>query len=280
MNIRSRALRLIKQTLLIGERRHGVVLGLAAALMVAVVLPAGAVDGVIEINQTVVAAAGGFPYSITVAGSYRLTSNLLVSAAGTNAINVLASPVTIDLNGFAISGVDNTIPTGIRDNVGQLTVKNGTIQNFGIGINSVGPDVVLDLTTNNTSTGIFVFNALVRHYTAQSTASGVGCGGTGTCLVTDCLINATATGINLANTEGTVRNCVVNSGTTGIGLIQGGGTIIGNTINLTTSSGAGINALTAGPLGYGANTVTAPAGATCFSGGTSMGNNVCNGTVQ
>lgn len=254
------------------------------ALAIAVALTASsarAVDGVLEINQTIVMAAGGFPYSITQPGSYILTGNLAVSAAGTNAINVMTAPVTIDLNGFSISGVDNLVPTAIRDNVGQLTVKNGVIQNFGTGINSVGPDIVLDLTTNNTNLGIFVFNALVRHYTAQSTTFGVGCGGTGTCLVTDCLINATNTGINLGNTEGTVTNCVVNSGTTGISLIEGSGTIIGNTINLTTSTATGIQALTVTePVGYGANTVAAPNGATCFSGGTSMGNNVCNGTVQ
>ncbi len=49
---------------------------------------ARAVDGVLEINQTIVMAAGGFPYSITQPGSYILTGNLAVSAAGTNAINV------------------------------------------------------------------------------------------------------------------------------------------------------------------------------------------------
>jgi hypothetical protein len=51
-----------------------------------------------------------------------------------------------------------------------------------------------------TTAGINAINvladALVRHYTAQSLTVGVGCGGTGSCLVTDCLINATTTGIN------------------------------------------------------------------------------------
>jgi hypothetical protein len=280
MNSEAEAPRLIGKRLRACLSARHLMVGLAVAIALAA-SSARAVDGVFEINQTIVTAAGGFPYSITQPGSYILTGNLMVSAAGTNAINVLAAPVTIDLNGFSIVGVDNLVPTAIRDNVGQLTVKNGVIQNFGTGINSVGPDVVLDLTTNNTSQGIFVFNALVRHYTAQSTTFGVGCGGTGTCLVTDCLINAATTGINLGNVEGTVTNCVVNSGSTGINLIEGGGTIIGNTINLTTSTATGIDAMTAvEPVGYGANTVAAPSGATCFSGGTSMGNNVCNGTVQ
>ena len=43
------------------------------ALLVAWIAPAGAVDGVLEINQTIVGAAGGFPYRFLAPGSYRLT---------------------------------------------------------------------------------------------------------------------------------------------------------------------------------------------------------------
>jgi hypothetical protein len=242
---------------------------------------AGAVDGVLEINQTVVNAAGGFPYTISKAGSYRLTGNLVVSTAGANAINVTASPVTIDLNGFSISGPAGSTSSGVRDNVGQLTVKNGIIQNFSEGINSVGPDVVLDLTTNNTSQGIFVANALVRHYTALSTAFGVGCGGFGTCTVQDSIINASSVGINVFDSTGIVTNCIVTSAGTGIEILQGGGSVIGNTINMTSSFSTALSiSVIAGTSGYGANTANVPAQSTCFSGGTSMGNNVCNGAVQ
>src|SRR6185437_2583451 len=44
-------------------------------------ISAFAVDGVVLINQNTVIAAGGFPYHITQAGSYRLTSNLVVTTA-------------------------------------------------------------------------------------------------------------------------------------------------------------------------------------------------------
>ena len=79
--------------------------------------PSWAVDGVIEINQASVKAAGGFPFVISQSGSYRLTSNLDVTdasarppgtlAENTTAIVLKADDVTIDLNGFAIIG-----PTG------------------------------------------------------------------------------------------------------------------------------------------------------------------------
>ena len=262
---------------------RGSALLVLVALLVAWISPAGAVDGVLEINQTIVGAAGGFPYTISAPGSYRLTGNLVVTAADTNAINVTGSPVTIDLNGFSISGTGGSVSSGIRDNVGQLTVRNGTIQNFGEGINSIGPDVILDLTTNNTLQGLFVSNALVRHYTALSTTFGVGCGGIGTCAVADSVVNASSTGINIFDSTGSVTNCVVTSAGIGISILQGNGSVIGNTINMTAGSSAStavsISTL-AGPSGYGANTANVPSGATCFAGGTSMGNNVCNGTVQ
>lgn len=86
---------------------------LAAALLVA---PAAlASDGVVEINQ-VRALAGdvtpgdgpGFPVTLTLPGSYRLTGNLDLLATAdpknTSGIRVEVDGVSIDLNGFAILG--------------------------------------------------------------------------------------------------------------------------------------------------------------------------------
>jgi len=287
METESKTTKRVRPTVMVCEIRPPSIRGSAVivllALLVTWISPAGAVDGVLEINQTVVSAAGGFPYQITAAGSYRLTGNLVVGVADTNAINVTASPVTIDLNGFSISGTGGLVSSGIRDNVGQLTVKNGTIQSFGEGVNSTGPDVIADLTTNNTNQGIFVSNAVVRRYTAQSTTFGVGCGGFGTCVIADSLISASTTGINVFDSTGSVTNCVVTSAGIGIAILQGNGSVIGNTINMTAGSSASTAvsiSTVAGPSGYGANTANVPSGATCFAGGTSMGNNVCNGTVQ
>jgi hypothetical protein len=82
----------------------------AAGFVLLVPRPGLAVDGVVEINQAVVDAAGGYPYAIKSSGSYRLTGNLDLKAAGAGpnvtAIEVkpAATEVTIDLNGFAILG--------------------------------------------------------------------------------------------------------------------------------------------------------------------------------
>src|SRR2546421_12802591 len=82
-------------------------------LLLAVSSPSAvlATDGVIEINQARALAgsvtpgdAAGFPVYISVSGSYRLTSNLTVPNENTDGIDIGASEVTIDLNGFSILG--------------------------------------------------------------------------------------------------------------------------------------------------------------------------------
>jgi len=96
-----------------------------------------AVDGVTLINQSTVLAAGGFPYTITTAGSYKLSGNL-VASAGKQAILVAATNVVLDLAGFNVActlGQNNTnqdfncvgdsgaTPSGITD----VSIRNGTV---------------------------------------------------------------------------------------------------------------------------------------------------------
>ena len=106
-----------------------------AAAMLAWAASAGAVDGTIEINDAKVKAAGGCPYKITAvtnSGSYRLTGNLS-APAGTEGIDVSANNVTIDLNGFSITGPGSSVitPTGINapgvDDVKQSGRRRRTI---------------------------------------------------------------------------------------------------------------------------------------------------------
>jgi hypothetical protein len=70
-----------------------------------------AVDGIVLINQANALAGNvtpgdvpGFPVTISQAGSYRLTGNLSVADVNTTAILITAENVTLDLNGFTISG--------------------------------------------------------------------------------------------------------------------------------------------------------------------------------
>ena len=75
-----------------------------------------AVDGVIEINQAKAIAgqvtpgdSPGYPVSLSQAGSYKLTSDLIVPT-GTNGILLGAHDIYFDLNGFAIRGPASCAP--------------------------------------------------------------------------------------------------------------------------------------------------------------------------
>ena len=241
----------------------------AAAVVLGLAASAGAVDGTIEINQAKVLANGGsFPYFITASGSYRLTGNLQVPSglAVCGGIQVDASNVTIDLNGFSITGPGAACPYGIHAGVGDLgtTVENGTVTGFtkGIGVND--SSTVKSVHANsNSNNGIEVGQfSVVEGCTANLNASGVGvfCGGPG------CLISG---------------NVLNSNGTSGVSIGGGPSLILGNTI----ISAPVVN--TAEPLslpdattGYGENVMsgfTDGLGGTMVVGGTSMKNNVCDG---
>ena len=100
---------------------------------VTVLCPVGAhaVDGVNEINDTSITAAGGYPYTIPASGSYVLTGNLTPPVA-IGALVLGAANVEIDLNGFAITGAGGGGAIGIDSaGFGNLTVRGGTVEGFG-----------------------------------------------------------------------------------------------------------------------------------------------------
>jgi len=114
-------------------------------------------DGRIEISQTCAVQTGcepgdapGFPVRVTSNKSYVLTSDLDVPTQGVSAIDALGSDITIDLNGFSITGtypcatfppncISDAPANGIdaRDSNGMI-VRNGTIQRFDGAAVSVG----------------------------------------------------------------------------------------------------------------------------------------------
>jgi parallel beta-helix repeat protein len=178
---------------------------IGTALMFAA--PAFAVDGVALINQATVMAAGGFPYVITQPGSYKLSGNLVVSAANTRGIDIMASNVSIDLNGFTISGpvtctgfgssiscvgIGGTGISALSSRI-NVAVRNGSVVGFATGISLGGNfnNLVQEVqASGNSFDGLVVSNGLVRRNTAS------GNGGSG--------ISATDSTVteNLANFNG------------------------------------------------------------------------------
>lgn len=86
----------------------------------------------IALNPTNTPGNASTIYRITQPGSYYLTGNL-TGSAGKTGIEVAADNVTIDLRGFVLTGVPNSV-SGISADIGfdGTTVRNGTITAWGI----------------------------------------------------------------------------------------------------------------------------------------------------
>jgi len=286
------------------KRKLPAALFFVAAAMLAFAASSGAVDGTIEINQAKVLANGGFPYAISASGSYRLTGSLTVSA-NTNAITVTAPNVTVDLNGFSITGPGSSSGSaGIAAaGVSDVTVENGTVTGFEQGVyvgffgivrnvhadaNETGIDAgnnttVKGCTANNsTSTGgwgVYCTAACaISGNTVNGNASiGITCGGNG-CVISDNTASANNSyGIACSGSGCLISGNAVYSNKTGISCGGSGCLVSGNTIE--NNSTTGILAADA-TTGYGGNVLYGN-GAN-FVEGTSMGaknTNLCGGTT-
>ena len=135
-----------------------------------------AVDGVVLINQASVVAAGGFPYQINNSGSYRLSGNLTVPS-GANGIAINADNVTVDLNGFSITGpvtctgipvtaCTGTAGNGVTITANDVTVKNGVVSGMSNAVNAEEAEAIVieDLhVTQNANDAIVIKSGIVRH---------------------------------------------------------------------------------------------------------------------
>lgn len=252
---------------------------LVIAAVVLCVTPASAVDGVLEINQACAAGPGcfagdgaGFPVTITSAGSYRLTSDLTLTAPGSG-IEVAANHVSIDLNGFGLVGPTTCTGSGASISCGSQSgrgirntnfggrdvwVSNGRIRGFGFGIELgdasrvesvtvetngswgivVGAEsIVSDATAHrNGNFGIQVgSNSLVRaSRTTANGSDGVSVGGLrrGVSIQETTASENGGDGIDAGNAA-SVRRCTANDN-------EGTGIRVGN-VSLVTDSIAWIN---------------------------------------
>ncbi len=155
-------------------------------------------------------------FRITQSGSYYLTQNISIIGfiSDLHAIEIAADNVTIDLNGFTLTGLSGTL-NGIRtDGTGHhnIVIKNGTIQSFLTGIALNGTD----------STEIAVEKVSVLNCDVIGIAIRSG-------RVSDCVVkDSGGTGI-IASSNSFVETCTIeNSGSDGIN--AGSGSIIRDNI--------------------------------------------------
>ena len=187
--------------------------------MVLTVTPAAADFYVIGGGGRLGTAITTVPIAITSPGLYYLANNLTISDPDLNAITVGADDVTIDLNGFCLtgpgkgSGINNS---GIRlfGTRSNVEIRNGSIKAFGF----------KGIKFENLCTGIRVVGVRVR----DTGYSGIDLPGSGN-LAMDCtVINAGSNGIDVGNSSLVKGSQVVGSGNCGIKLLNGS-TAVGNT---------------------------------------------------
>jgi len=260
--------------------RHSLLVALTMALIPAAAL---AIDGQVLINMSTVAAAGGFPYTITQAGSYKLSGNLTVPNGDTTAILIAHDNVTLDLNGFSILGpVDCTagfpcanrggnLGHGVRAGTDSpakmyfnITVRNGTISGMGAdGVHILGDNVTVeDLHVRNSGlSGIVVrstgtgdqLSLIIRRNTIEWNSS-----------------------YGIKAYAGLISdNTISHAGDPGISVQQFGGVVTHNFVSFGNNVGLSLTNVTS----YFGNTMVQNGTGAQVAGGVNLGQNLCNTAV-
>jgi hypothetical protein len=146
-----------------------------------------------EVDALVNAAGGGrieigvptsFPITIDEPGSYVLTADLEVTAAGVNAIQIWADNVTLDLAGHVIRSTVPTSSKGIHSyGNSNIRVRNGIVEGFSKGVavanypssTAYGGNIIENVTaTGNSGEGIYAWMAVVKNCNAyDNEATGI-----------------------------------------------------------------------------------------------------------
>ncbi|MEK6702849.1 MAG: right-handed parallel beta-helix repeat-containing protein, partial [Planctomycetota bacterium] len=223
-------------------------LGAIAGLLAAGPLnpPAGPVTGTyktlteveprIAINQTNTPGDGlNYTYRITQPGSYYFTGHLTGTATDFG-LQIAASDVTIDLNGFTFRGVPGAISAIVTDSGrSNITIRNGTIANWpaaaialttgGSGANSVIQDI---RSISNAGQNIVIgANSRVSRCIVENAGSYAIFAVSGRCLIESCSVRTAVTYGIIANESCVVHDCTV-SGVTGTGISAVQGTTVSN----------------------------------------------------
>ncbi len=249
--------------------------------------PARAGDGVFEINQSCATTTGcfpgdsaGFPVTITDPGSYQLTSDLLLSTANVDAIKFSTTTdpiVTIDLRGFAITGVvtctgEPAVCTGTGsgdgiDGDGFATIRNGTVRGMGaIGIRAGAGSIVENVLVEQNGT-----------YGIQLSA-----GGGRRSIVRGCRVlrnGDDGLGVSFQDGNGNPAGQVITgnlvAGNGGYGIRGQGSTVVGNVVANNLEAGIFLN----GNGGYADNLVFGNNGGNVqdqvVNSGDEIGGNLC-----
>jgi parallel beta-helix repeat protein len=188
---------------------------------------------------------GSLPFVITVSGSYYLATNL-TGVAGNHGVLVQAGDVTIDLDGFALTGVSGAL-NGIHVAAGMVNVmvRNGTIHLWATGVEGSGASHIrLEAlrSSENTANGLSAGSSsrVVNCTAISNQGAGFGIGPNGT--IADCTASGNALDGMKAGSSSQIVSCTASSnGGNGFALSDGclvTGSIASNNGNCGVFAGA------------------------------------------
>lgn len=142
------------------------------------------------------------PLTISSPGLYIFADNITSSSA--NAIVINSSNVTLDLNQFSLSTANTaSVAITINASLSNITIKNGTINNFAQGI-------VASTSDNNVVIDTITFTA-INQQSISSTSANTNWR-ISKCLIANSVISNTASVVQLNSlTNSIIEDCVVNN---------------------------------------------------------------------
>ncbi len=194
--------------------------------------PLGEVEPRVAVNSTNTPGTATDVFRITQPGTYYLAGNITAPANG-SAIRVSASDVTIDLNGFTISGGStSTFGVYTSDGAARTVVRNGSLRFPGLTAVLLSADSLVENVTvtgaSSSTIGILVGErSVVRHGRVQGGAIAVQTGSD--CVVEGLSASLVATGVDAGNSTGVVvRDCLISQAAA----LSGSGVRSGNRLTI------------------------------------------------
>jgi hypothetical protein len=189
-------------------------------------------------------------FKITKPGSYYLTGNI-TGVASKHGIEIDADGVTLDLTGFTLQGVANSLDgVNIVPGRNSVTVRNGSLREWGeSGLSAVGgPNarncLYIDLTLDGNSTSGEFFaldmggsNTAINCVASMNRGSGIR--GNDGCVIIGCIASGNL-GEGILCGAGTVRDCVAR-GNGFDGFVVGLSVVTGCTATANGSIGFAVN---------------------------------------
>ena len=183
------------------------------------------------------------PFTIDQPGSYYLTGNLTAGAVNANGITIIASDVTLDLAGFALTGLGGTSGDGVNvsQNVTNVTVRNGTVRGWGgrgVDADTAFNSQLVDIRASHNGSDGMSLGAGGIIMACAATANGQdGIEALSLCTVSGCVATRN-TGDGITVSAGSVVTGCASSGNGDDGIVGvTGSTVRGNTIYTNIGDG-------------------------------------------